>query len=60
MYYLFIVVLENCGYSKAAVELLNNYKIKYKSIIIKQEEKSKYITNEINTFPQIYLKKKKF
>jgi len=59
MYYLFIVVLENCGYSKAAIELLDNYKIKYKSIIIKQEEKSKYITNEINTFPQVYLKKNK-
>lgn len=59
MYYLFIVVLEGCGYSQAAIELLNDYKIKYKSIKINQEEKNKYITPEINTFPQIYLKKNK-
>ena len=59
MYYLFIVVLKNCGYSQGAIELLNNYNIKYKSIEINQEEKHKYITSEINTFPQIYLKKTK-
>ena len=59
MYYLFIVVLDGCGYSQAAIELLNNYNIKYKSLKINQEEKSKYITSEINTFPQVYLKKNK-
>jgi len=59
MYYLFIVVLEGCGYSQGAIELLNNYKIKYKTIKINQEEKNKYITPEINTFPQVYLKKNK-
>ena len=57
MYYLFIVALEGCGYCKAALDLLNSYKIKYKSIIINYKEKDKYVTSEINTFPQIYLKK---
>jgi glutaredoxin len=57
MYYLFIVVLDGCGYSRAAIELLNNFNIKYKSLKINQDEKSKYVTTEINTFPQVYLKK---
>jgi len=57
MYYLFIVVLENCPYSINAIKLLDNLKIKYKYLIVKTNEKEKYKTEEINTFPQIYLKK---
>jgi len=59
MYYLFIVLLEGCPYCNAVQDLLKNYKIKYKSIEIKQQEKHKFVTSEINTFPQIYLKKTK-
>jgi len=59
MYYLFVVLLEGCPYCEATKDLLNNYKIKYKNIHIKQNEKQKYVTSEINTFPQIYLKKNK-
>jgi len=57
MYYLFVVTLENCPYSSAAIELLNSFKIKFKNLIVKRIEKDKYKTNEIQTFPQIYLKK---
>jgi glutaredoxin len=59
MYYLFVVLLEGCPYCAALKDLLKNYKIKYKSIEIKQQEKHKYVTSEINTFPQVYLKKSK-
>ena len=59
MYYLFVVLLEGCPFCEAVKDLLNNYKIKYKSIKISQQEKHKYVTNEINKFPQVYLKKTK-
>jgi glutaredoxin len=57
MYYLFVVILENCPYSMYAINLLDTLKIKYKYLIVKINEKEKYKTEEINTFPQIYLKK---
>jgi glutaredoxin len=57
MYYLFFVVLENCPFSEAVVDLCNKHKIDYKSLIISRNEKDKYKTDEINTFPQVYLKK---
>ena len=58
MYYLFIVILENCPYCIYAINLLDSLKIKYNYLIVKINEKEKYKTEEINTFPQIYLKKK--
>jgi glutaredoxin len=57
MYYLFVVTLEDCPYSLSSLELLNSYKIKYKNLNVKRIDKEKYKTNEIDTFPQIYLKK---
>jgi len=57
MYYLFIVVLEGCPYSNAALELLTDNKINFKSLKVTSNEKEKYKTGEISTFPQIYLKK---
>lgn len=57
-YYLLIVSLDGCPYSKAAVELLDNFKIKYQIINVDWNNKDKYKTNQINTFPQIYLKRK--
>ena len=58
MYYLFIVTLKDCPFSNASIDLLNSLKIKYKNLIITQNDKDKYKTTEIQTFPQIYLKKK--
>ncbi len=57
MYYLFVVTLENCPWSNAAIDLLNSFKIKYKHLKVNNNNKEKFKTDEINTFPQIYLKK---
>jgi glutaredoxin len=54
-YKLKVIVLENCPYSIAAVKLLNNYNIKFQKILVKQNNKEKFKTNEISTFPQIYM-----
>ena len=51
-----VIVLENCPYSIAAVELLTNHNIKFKKILVNQETKQKYKTEQISTFPQIYIK----
>ena len=58
MYYLFVVVLDGCMYSMNCVKLLDSNNIKYKKLLVLQNEKEMYKTPEINTFPQIYLKKK--
>ena len=57
MYYLYIITLEDCPYSIAALKLLDSLNIKYKHIIVNRINKEKYKTEEINTFPQIYLVK---
>jgi hypothetical protein len=57
-YYLYAVILDGCPFSMNALKLLNTYPKINKSItIINQDEKNKYKTEQINTFPQIYLKK---
>jgi glutaredoxin len=50
-----VIVLENCPYSIAAAELLTNHNIEFKKIMVNQETKSKYKTDKISTFPQIYI-----
>jgi len=58
-YYLYLVVLEDCHYSSSAVELIKNYNIKDAEInTIQRINKDKYKTKLIETFPQIYLKRK--
>ena len=51
-----IIFLENCFFSKEALKLIKQYRLKYKIIFIKKEEKNiskaKY---KILSFPQIYL-----
>ena len=54
-YVLKVIILENCPYSIAAAEMLTNYNIKFKKILVNQETKHKYKTQQISTFPQIYL-----
>jgi len=57
-YYLQCIILKNCPFSEAAYALLNNYQhIKPDYIFINHTDKEKYKTENINTFPQIYLKK---
>ena len=56
MYYLYIILRENCPYSKNLVELLKKNNIDFESITVSIEEKEKYKTDLISTFPQVYLK----
>ena len=57
-YVLKAIILENCPYSMAAAELLTNHNIKFKKIMVSQETKHKYKTEQISTFPQIFLNDK--
>ncbi len=57
-YYLYCVILRDCYFSNQAHKLLDSHKnIKKEIVIIEQEHKEKYKTDQIKTFPQIYLKK---
>jgi glutaredoxin-related protein len=56
MYYLYIILREECPYSKNLVKLLKEYKIDFDSITVSIEDKEKYKTDLIKTFPQVYLK----
>ena len=58
MYYFKLVSLEGCPYSMASEDLFVNNKIKHELVKVKYNDKMKYKTDSINTFPQIYLKKK--
>lgn len=58
MYYFKLVSLENCPYSIACIELFTNNMIKHELVNVKYDEKDKFKSDEIQTFPQIYLKKK--
>jgi glutaredoxin-related protein len=57
-YYLHSIILQNCPYSNAAYESLKNYpKIKTKFTFVNDLNKENYKTDQIKTFPQIYLKR---
>ena len=58
MYYLKIISLNGCPYSEAIEQLVKNNKIDSKIININQYEKEKYKSEEIDTFPQVFLNKK--
>lgn len=55
-------ILENCYYSQQANELLKKNKIKFKKIIVPQDEDIKKEIkkkNKMNTFPQILFQENK-
>lgn len=56
-YYIKGIMLKNCSYSIRAEQLLSLHNIKHKLTWIDSNMKDIYITNQIDTFPQIYLKK---
>ena len=58
MYYLDVISLEGCPYSSSAEELLKFKKVNFKLTKVKYNEREMYKSDEISTFPQIYLKKK--
>ena len=57
-YYLHCIILKKCPFSEAAYSLIkSNDHIKTEYTFINYTDKEKYKTENINTFPQIYLKK---
>jgi glutaredoxin len=56
-YYLQTVILENCPYGNATLRLFEQHNIKTQIITVTQNNKDNYKTENIQTFPQIYLKK---
>ena len=57
-YYIKAILLKDCNYSNNTLKLLEYYKIPNKIIYINNYNKELFKYNDINTFPQIYLKKK--
>ena len=49
------IILEDCGYSQALVELLTNFNISFERIDVKRSDKEEFKTAFISTFPQLYL-----
>ena len=56
-YYLKVILLKECPYSIAADKLLDSNNIHPKKIWVDYNDKEKFITNEYQMFPQIYLRK---
>jgi hypothetical protein len=56
-YFIKTIFLENCPYSNAANQLIKKYQLPVDITWINELNKENYKTKEINTFPQIYLKK---
>jgi glutaredoxin-related protein len=57
-YYIHSVILQDCSYSNAVYKLLKNYpKIKTNITFVNDSNKENYKTYDIQTFPQIYLKR---
>jgi len=57
-YYINSIILENCPYSIKADNLLKEYNIPRNIIKVTHNNKHAYKTNQISTFPQLYLKNK--
>ena len=57
-YYLHLISLANCPYSNLVEELLKNHNYNFKLTSITANLKDNWKTDEINTFPQVYLKRK--
>lgn len=57
MYYLQLISLKDCPYSEAAQSLLKDNNINHELVLVNRNEKDKFKTDNISTFPQIYLKK---
>ncbi len=54
-YYIKAILLEGCPYSIAAKDLLIAHNITHQILDINSSNKNEYKTNQIDTFPQIYL-----
>lgn len=57
MYYIHTVLLDGCQYSISAKNLLDKYNINYKATNVNHTNKDLFKTDNLQTFPQIFLKK---
>jgi glutaredoxin len=57
-YFIQAIILENCPFSIAAEKLLIKHNISRDITYVDSSSKNNYKNDKINTFPQIYLKKK--
>jgi len=55
MYYLKVILLDGCPYCKKTKNILDKYKFKKNIITVYNQDKEKWKSRKINTFPQIYL-----
>ena len=56
-YYIKAILLHNCPYSHNAFDLIKKYQLHSKITWVSNDDKLKYKTTSINTFPQIFLQK---
>ena len=56
-YYVKAILLQNCPYSIAAHQLINNFNIPHKVTFITNTQKINFKNESIDTFPQIFLRK---
>jgi hypothetical protein len=56
-YFIMAILLKDCGYSNAAHKLLQSHNIPITTTWVDDSNKNIYKTDQIDTFPQIYLKK---
>lgn len=56
-YFIKSILLEGCSYSNAANQLLKTHQLPVDITWVNQSNKENYKTEQISTFPQIYLKK---
>ena len=57
-YYIKAIMLENCPYSIDADKILKTKNLPHETVWINNMNKETYVTDMIQTFPQIYLKKR--
>lgn len=56
-YYIKAILLDNCSYSSAARDLLTHHNIPKEIINITSRDMNIYSTDDISTYPQLYLRK---
>jgi len=56
-YFIKVILLEGCSYSNASHQLIKTHQLPTDITWVNQLNKENYKTDQINTFPQIYLKK---
>tara|TARA_B100000768_G_scaffold125477_1_gene116206 strand:- start:649 stop:978 length:330 start_codon:yes stop_codon:yes gene_type:complete len=51
---LYVITIKKCSYCKNLIKLLNKFKFKFIEETISENNKKKYKTTRISTFPQVY------